>query len=212
MRATSAHRCARSTEGGGSAGLAEGIVPSRRVAARSTAAGSRRVARVATAEEVEGRMKVGVLTGGGDCPGLNAVIRAVVRKAEQVHGDQVLGFRDGWKGVLEASTMPLDVAAMRGTLPRGGTVLGTSRTNPYKVDGGVERCKQTLYELGVDALIAIGGGGTPGGAHKIYAGGIHPVGVPQTIDNHPSPPPVTFGFCTPVEVATEANDRPPTTA
>src|ERR1700750_470095 len=101
-------------------------------------------------------MKIGVLTGGGDCPGLNAVIRAVVRKGERVHGDSVVGFLDGWKGVLEASTMPLDVRAMRGTLPRGGTVIGTSRTNPYKVEGGPARCRDTLERLVIEALIAIG--------------------------------------------------------
>jgi len=157
-------------------------------------------------------MRVGVLTGGGDCPGLNAVIRAVVRKAEKVHGDQVLGFRDGWKGVLEASTMPLDVAAMRGTLPRGGTVLGTSRTNPYKVDGGVERCLQTLYELGVDALIAIGGEDTLGVANKLFGEGVHVVGVPKTIDNDLSATDVTFGFDTAVQIATDAIDRLHTTA
>src|SRR5690606_807195 len=124
----------------------------------STHAAKRRMVRVTGAGLVmEGCMRIGVLTGGGDCPGLNAVIRAVVRKAETVHGDQVVGFLDGWRGVLEASTMPLDVAAMRGTLPRGGTIIGTSRTNPYKVDGGPERVKQTLAELGIDALIAIGG-------------------------------------------------------
>ena len=157
-------------------------------------------------------MKVGVLTGGGDCPGLNAVIRAVVRKAEQVHGDQVVGFRDGWKGVLEASTMPLDVAAMRGTLPRGGTIIGTSRTNPYKIEGGVERCKQTLYDLGVDALIAIGGEDTLGVANKLFDEGVHVVGVPKTIDNDLSATDVTFGFDTAVQIATDAIDRLHTTA
>jgi 6-phosphofructokinase 1 len=140
------------------------------------------------------------------------VIRAVVRKAEQVHGDQVVGFRDGWKGVLEASTMPLDVAAMRGTLPRGGTIIGTSRTNPYKIEGGVERCKQTLYDLGVDALIAIGGEDTLGVANKLFDEGIHVVGVPKTIDNDLSATDVTFGFDTAVQIATDAIDRLHTTA
>ncbi len=93
-------------------------------------------------------MKVGILTGGGDCPGLNAVIRAVVRKGERVHGDELVGFLDGWRGVIEGRTMPLDVERMRGTLPRGGTVLGTSRTNPYKVEGGVEACLANLERLG----------------------------------------------------------------
>jgi 6-phosphofructokinase 1 len=157
-------------------------------------------------------MKVGVLTGGGDCPGLNAVIRAVVRKAERVHGDHVVGFRDGWKGVLEASTMPLDVAAMRGTLPRGGTILGTSRTNPYKIEGGPERCKATLADLGVDALIAIGGEDTLGVANKLHHEGVAVVGVPKTIDNDLSATDVTFGFDTAVQVATDAIDRLHTTA
>src|SRR5919107_3827909 len=101
-------------------------------------------------------MKIGILTGGGDCPGLNAVIRAVVLKGERIHGDEMVGFLDGWRGVVEGRTMALDVERMRGTLPRGGTVLGTSRTNPYKVDGGPEQCRATLESLGVDALVAIG--------------------------------------------------------
>ena len=157
-------------------------------------------------------MKVGVLTGGGDCPGLNAVIRAVVRKGETVHGDQVLGFLDGWKGVLEASTMPLDVAAMRGTLPRGGTVIGTSRTNPYKIDGGPEKVKATLSELGIDALIAIGGEDTLGVANKLHQEGVKVVGVPKTIDNDLSATDVTFGFDTAVQIATDAIDRLHTTS
>src|SRR5437762_13635011 len=102
-------------------------------------------------------MRIGVLTGGGDCPGLNAVIRAVVRKGTQVFGHEFLGFRDGWKGPLEGLTMPLDVAATRGILPRGGTILGSSRTNPLKVDGGVDRIRENLESLGGDALIATGG-------------------------------------------------------
>jgi phosphofructokinase-like protein len=153
-----------------------------------------------------------VLTGGGDCPGLNAVIRAIVRKAEVTHGDEVIGFRDGWKGVLEASTMPLNVAAMRGTLPRGGTVIGTSRTNPYKIDDGVERCKASLAELGIDALIAIGGEDTLGVANKLHQEGVQVVGVPKTIDNDLSATDVTFGFDTAVQIATEAIDRLHTTA
>jgi ATP-dependent phosphofructokinase / diphosphate-dependent phosphofructokinase len=160
----------------------------------------------------EGRMKVGVLTGGGDCPGLNAVIRAVVRKGERVYGDSIVGFLDGWKGVLEASTMPLDVAAMRGTLPRGGTIIGTSRTNPYKVDGGPERVKETLASLGIDALVAIGGEDTLGVANKLHQEGVHVVGVPKTIDNDLSATDVTFGFDTAVQIATDAIDRLHTTA
>src|SRR4051794_5835061 len=98
-------------------------------------------------------MRIGVLTGGGDCPGLNAVIRAVVRKGVEVYGHEFLGFRDGWKGPLESTTMPLDVPAVRGILPRGGTILGSSRTNPLKVDGGVQRIRDNLSALGVDALV-----------------------------------------------------------
>jgi phosphofructokinase-like protein len=153
-----------------------------------------------------------VLTGGGDCPGLNAVIRAIVRKAEVVHGDEILGFRDGWKGVLEASTMPLNVAGMRGTLPRGGTIIGTSRTNPYKIDNGVERCQKSLEALGIDALIAIGGEDTLGVANKLHQEGVPVVGVPKTIDNDLSATDVTFGFDTAVQIATEAIDRLHTTA
>src|SRR5271157_6018101 len=116
-------------------------------------------------------MRIGVLNGGGDCPGLNAVIRAVVRKGVQVHGDEFVGFRDGWRGPLEGDTMPLDVAAVRGILPRGGTILGSSRTNPYKENGpgrtGVERIKDNLSGLGVDALIVIGGEDTLGVAARL---------------------------------------------
>jgi 6-phosphofructokinase 1 len=157
-------------------------------------------------------MKVGVLTGGGDCPGLNAVIRAVVRKGQNVYGDQIVGFLDGWKGVLEGATMPLDVAAMRGTLPRGGTIIGTSRTNPYKVDGGPERVRTCLAEIGIDALIAIGGEDTLGVANKLHQDGVHVVGVPKTIDNDLSATDVTFGFDTAVQIATDAIDRLHTTA
>ena len=111
-------------------------------------------------------MRVGVLTGGGDCPGLNAVIRAVVRRGVQEYGIEFLGFRDGWRGPLEADTMPLDIAAVRGILPRGGTILGSSRTNPFKDAGpgrsGVERIKDNMDGLGVDALIVIGGEDTLG--------------------------------------------------
>jgi phosphofructokinase-like protein len=157
-------------------------------------------------------MRVGVLTGGGDCPGLNAVIRAVVRKGERIHGDEFVGFLDGWKGVIEGRTLPLDVEMMRGTLPKGGTVIGTSRTNPYKVDGGVERVKQTLADFGVDALIAIGGEDTLGVAHKLHGEGVNVVGVPKTIDNDLSSTEVTFGFHTAVQIVSDAIDRLHTTA
>src|SRR4051812_49469686 len=134
-------------------------------------------------------MRVGVLTGGGDCPGLNAVIRAIVRKGSEVYGHEFVGFRDGWKGPLEGLTMPLDVAATRGILPRGGTILGSSRTNPVKIEGGVERIKDNLAGLGVDALIAIGGGGTPPpGAAPPPRGGERLRGAADEGNNpHPTP-------------------------
>ncbi len=157
-------------------------------------------------------MRVGILTGGGDCPGLNAVIRAVVRKGEVRHGDTFVGFRDGWKGVVEGLTMPLDVQACRGILPRGGTILGSSRTNPYKLDGGPQRCKETLEQLGVDALIVIGGEDTLGVADRLHGEGVHVVGVPKTIDNDLSATEVTFGFHTAVQICVDAIDRLHTTA
>src|SRR5919205_3007850 len=123
-------------------------------------------------------MRVGVLTGGGDCPGLNAVIRAVVRKGERHYGDDLVGFLDGWKGVLEGKTTPLDVERCRGILPRGGTILGTSRTNPYKIEGGPERVVQSLRDQRIDALIAIGGEDTLGVAEKLAGEGVSVVGVP----------------------------------
>jgi 6-phosphofructokinase 1 len=157
-------------------------------------------------------MRVGVLTGGGDCPGLNAVIRAVVRKGERHYGDNLVGFRDGWRGVIEGTTQVLDVEACRGILPKGGTILGSSRTNPFKIDGGVEQAVATLERLEVDALIAIGGEDTLGVAHKLEASGINVVGVPKTIDNDLSATEVTFGFHTAVQIATDAIDRLHTTA
>ena len=157
-------------------------------------------------------MKVGMLTGGGDCPGLNAVLRAAVRKAEAHYGDQLVGFKDGWKGVVENLTTELDIERMRGTLPRGGTVLGSSRTNPYKIEGGVDRVKQTLAGQGVDALIAIGGEDTLGVAARLHGEGVHVVGVPKTIDNDLSATELTFGFNTAVQVCVDAIDRLHTTA
>jgi ATP-dependent phosphofructokinase / diphosphate-dependent phosphofructokinase len=157
-------------------------------------------------------MRIGVLTGGGDCPGLNAVIRAVVRKGVTVHGHEFVGFRDGWRGPLEGDTMQLDVQAVRGILPRGGTILGSSRTNPFKVDGGVERIKANLERDGVDALVAIGGEDTLGVATKLADLGVDVVGVPKTIDNDLSGTDFTFGFDTAVNIATEAIDRLHTTA
>jgi 6-phosphofructokinase 1 len=157
-------------------------------------------------------MRVGMLTGGGDCPGLNAVLRAVVRKGERHFGDELIGFLDGWRGVVEGRTVPLDVERLRGTLPRGGTVIGSSRTNPFKVDGGVERCRAILDELGIDALVAIGGEDTLGVADKLHQQGVPVVGVPKTIDNDLSATELTFGFDTAVQIATEAIDRLHTTA
>jgi len=157
-------------------------------------------------------MRVGVLTGGGDCPGLNAVIRAVVRKGVQQHGFEFVGYRDGWKGPLEGLTMPLGVEQCRGILPRGGTILGSSRTNPFKVDNGGEQIKENLAAAGVDALVAIGGEDTLGVATKLADLGVDVVGVPKTIDNDLSGTDFTFGFDTAVNIATEAIDRLHTTA
>ncbi|MCU1621367.1 MAG: Diphosphate--fructose-6-phosphate1-phosphotransf erase [Frankiales bacterium] len=157
-------------------------------------------------------MRIGVLTGGGDCPGLNAVIRAVVRKGAEVYGHEFVGFRDGWKGPLEGVTMPLDVPAVRGILPRGGTILGSSRTNPLKVEGGVARIRENLEALGVDALVAIGGEDTLGVATALADQGLNVVGVPKTIDNDLNATDYTFGFDTAVQIAVDAIDRLHTTA
>ena len=157
-------------------------------------------------------MRVGMLTGGGDCPGLNAVIRAVVRKGEVAYGDEFVGFLDGWQGVMDSRSIQLDVERCRGILPRGGTILGTSRTNPYKLDGGVARCLATLRSERIDALVAIGGDDTLGVAHRLSGEGVAVVGVPKTIDNDLSATEVTFGFHTAVQIATDAIDRLHTTA
>ena len=157
-------------------------------------------------------MRIGLLTGGGDCPGLNAVIRAVVRKAIDGYGDDVIGFRDGWRGVLEDSLEVLTIESTRGILPRGGTILRSSRTNPYKREDGVEQVRETLSRQGVDGLIAIGGEDTLGAASRLYEDGVHVIGVPKTIDNDLGATDVTFGFDTALHVATEAIDRLHTTA
>jgi len=157
-------------------------------------------------------MRIGVLTGGGDCPGLNAVIRSVVRKGVGAYGHEFVGFRDGWRGPIEGNTTALDIAAVRGILPRGGTILGTSRTNPYKVDGAVDQIRATLRELGVEALIAIGGEDTLGVAKRLTDDGMPVVGVPKTIDNDLGATDYTFGFDTAVNIAMEAIDRLHTTA
>ncbi len=157
-------------------------------------------------------MRIGVLTGGGDCPGLNAVIRAVVRKGEVAYDDEFVGFLDGWLGVVEDRTSVLDVERCRGILPRGGTILGTSRTNPYKIDGGVGKALHTLRSERIDALVAIGGEDTLGVASNLSVEGVSIVGIPKTIDNDLSATEVTFGFHTAVQIATEAIDRLHTTA
>ncbi|MFK0253027.1 6-phosphofructokinase [Streptomyces sp. NPDC090445] len=158
-------------------------------------------------------MKVGVLTGGGDCPGLNAVIRAVVRKGVQEYGCEFAGFKDGWRGAVDGDVVPLGIPAVRGILPRGGTILGSSRTNPFKQDDGVRRIKDTLAKHEVEALIAIGGEDTLGVAAKLSGEyGVPCVGVPKTIDNDLSATDYTFGFDTAVGIATEAIDRLHTTA
>ncbi|MEU9115631.1 6-phosphofructokinase [Streptomyces sp. NPDC048483] len=158
-------------------------------------------------------MRVGVLTGGGDCPGLNAVIRGAVRKGTQEYGYDFVGFRDGWRGPLEGNTVPLDIPAVRGILPRGGTILGSSRTNPFQEDDGIRRIKENLAKNEIGALIAIGGEDTLGVAARLSDEHDVPcVGVPKTIDNDLSATDYTFGFDTAVGVATEAIDRLHTTA
>ncbi|HEY1178776.1 MAG TPA: 6-phosphofructokinase [Phytomonospora sp.] len=157
-------------------------------------------------------MRVGVLTGGGDCPGLNAVIRAVVRKGVSTYGHEFVGFRDGWRGPLENVTMPLGIKEVRGILPRGGTILRSSRTNPFKIEGGVVRIKENLAATGIDALVAIGGEDTLGVAKKLADLDVHVVGVPKTIDNDLNATDYTFGFDTSVNIAMEAIDRLHTTA
>jgi phosphofructokinase-like protein len=157
-------------------------------------------------------MKIGVLTGGGDCPGLNAVIRAVVRKGTFHYEDEFVGFMEGWRGLLEDKTMELDLAAVGGILPRGGTILRTSRTNPAKRPDGLQHCADTLKKHGCEALIAIGGDDTLSVAKKLFDKGLKVVGVPKTIDNDLAGTDFTFGFDTAVDVATEAIDRVHTTA
>ncbi|MCU1427294.1 MAG: phosphofructokinase [Actinomycetia bacterium] len=157
-------------------------------------------------------MRIGILTGGGDCPGLNAVIRAVVRKGEGQYGHNIVGYRGGWRGAVEGDSVDLTIGNVRGLLPRGGTILGTSRTNPYKSEGGAEKVKDTLRSDNVTALIAIGGEDTLGVAQKLGKEGVNVVGVPKTIDNDLSGTDFTFGFHTAVQIATEAIDRLHTTA
>ncbi|WP_040494821.1 6-phosphofructokinase [Ilumatobacter nonamiensis] len=158
-------------------------------------------------------MRVGMLTGGGDCPGLNAVIRAAVRKGERAFGDELVGFLDAWDGVRDRRTIPLTVESMRGLLPRGGTVLGTRRGSPFDTPDGVDHVKQSMDDLGLDALIVIGGNGSLSIACQLHTEhGLPIVGVPKTIDNDIEGTDVTFGFNTAVQIATDAIDRLHTTA
>jgi phosphofructokinase-like protein len=158
-------------------------------------------------------MRIGILTGGGDCPGLNAVIRAVVRKGAGVYGHEFVGYRDGWRGPLEGEARPLGIPEVRGILPRGGTILGSSRTNPFADDDGPRRVAGNLRAAGVDGLIAIGGEDTLGAASRLHSEhGVPIVGVPKTIDNDLGATDYTFGFDTAVNIAMEAIDRLHTTA
>jgi len=157
-------------------------------------------------------MKIGILTGGGDCPGLNAVIRAVVRKGIFHYEDEFVGFLEGWRGVVEDKAMPLDLASVGGILPRGGTILRTSRTNPAKHGDGLARCLGNLQKYGLNGLIAIGGDDTISVALKLHEMGAKVVGVPNTIDNDLAGTDYCFGFDTAVNVATSAIDRVHTTA
>src|ERR671927_1485112 len=144
----------------------------------------------------ESPVRIGVLTGGGDCPGLNAVIRSVVRSAATHYGSEVIGFRDGWRGLLEDRTTPLDVAAVDGLLTRGGTTLGSARVAPEKLHEGLAQMKAVLAEHAVDALIPIGGEGTLTAAHLLSEAGVPVVGIPKTIDNDIDETDLTFGFDT----------------
>ncbi|MEX2626518.1 MAG: ATP-dependent 6-phosphofructokinase, partial [Ilumatobacteraceae bacterium] len=158
-------------------------------------------------------MRVGVLTGGGDCPGLNAVIRAIVRKGERGWGDEIVGFLDAWDGVRERRTVPLTIESMRGSLPKGGTVLGTRRGSPFDHPDGVEEVRATIDDMGLDGIIVIGGNGSLSVACKLFTEhGLPVLGVPKTIDNDIVGTDMTFGFNTAVQIATDAIDRLHTTA
>jgi 6-phosphofructokinase 1 len=157
-------------------------------------------------------MRLGVLTGGGDCPGLNAAIRAVVRRGVRGHGIEFVGFEDGWRGVVEDRCEPLGVPETRGILPRGGTILGSSGLDPYRVEDGRDRVRSTLERHGLDGLIAIGGEGTLRAAARLGEDGVRVVGIPKTIDNDVAGTDVTIGFQTAAQIATDAVDRLHTTA
>src|SRR5215211_9412220 len=168
---------------------------------------------ILTSAGIVASVRIGVLTGGGDCPGLNAVIRAVVRRGIDDHGHEIVGFRDGWRGPIEGAHEELSVESTRGILPRGGTILRSSRTNPFKRDDGPDLIRGTLDSLRVDGLIAIGGEDTLGAAARLHAEHDLPViGVPKTIDNDLAGTDMTFGFDTAVQIATDAIDRLHTTA
>lgn len=157
-------------------------------------------------------MKVGILSGGGDAPGINAVIRAVVRKGILNYGYEIVGIRDGWRGLIEGEFIPFDLEAISGILPRGGSILGTSRTNPFKREGGPQKILNNVKENGLDAIVVIGGEDTLDVAYKLYEMGLPCVGVPKTIDNDLAGTDYTFGFNTAVHITTEALDRLHTTA
>jgi 6-phosphofructokinase 1 len=157
-------------------------------------------------------MKVGILSGGGDAPGINAVIRAVVRKGIQNYGYEIVGIKDGWHGLLENELVPLDLKSVSGILPRGGSILGTTRTNPFKREKGPEKMRENAKKAGIGAVIAIGGDDTLSVASKMAEYGLKCVGVPKTIDNDLAGTDYTFGFMTAVTTATEALDRLHTTA
>jgi 6-phosphofructokinase 1 len=157
-------------------------------------------------------LRIAILTGGGDCPGLNAVIRAIVRRTIQSHKGEVLGISDGWAGLIQGRLRPLDLLAVSGILPKGGTILGTSRTNPFASPDSVQKIMDNIRDFKLDALIAVGGEDTLGVAAKLYEMGVNVVGVPKTIDNDLSGTDYTFGFDTAINVAMEAIDRLHTTA
>jgi phosphofructokinase-like protein len=156
-------------------------------------------------------MRIGILTSGGDCPGLNAVIRGAVLKGRQIHGQEFVGFRDGWRGVVENDIVPLGRKDIQGISKQGGTILGTSRTNPFEGNGGVERITENLRARGIDAMIAIGGEGTLAAARRLTDAGLKIVGVPKTVDNDLGATDYTFGFDTAVQIAVDAMDRLRTT-
>ncbi|MBC7589526.1 MAG: ATP-dependent 6-phosphofructokinase [Salinibacterium sp.] len=156
-------------------------------------------------------MKIGILTSGGDCPGLNAVIRGAVLKGTQIYRREFVGFRDGWRGVVDGDVIPLERKDIQGIGKQGGTILGTSRTNPFEGDGGAARVAETMQRLGIDSLIAIGGEGTLAAAKRLTDAGIKIVGVPKTVDNDLSATDYTFGFDTATQIATDAMDRLRTT-